>query len=361
MHARDGFIYPRTVKLLLALVVAVLVIVGFYAAWQMPKPQSSHGSLHALGLANPVANRLHERFTDADGDLVADTPGDPAAWLDPETLTFSYIAIEGEGERYAETWKEFVEHLAGATGRKVEYLVLESPGEQLRALKGGRLHVTGLNTGNVPIGVNDCGFVPFCTPGNEEGMVGYSMQIIVPAASPIKQVRGLQDRTLTLTHPNSNSGFKAPLVLLMNDFGLQVERDFLVSMSRSQDASIKGVAEGKYVAAAVASDMVRRAVSRGVAKEASVRPIYTSERFATAGIGYIHQLKPELADKIREAFLAFDWSDTGLEEEFAAAQVDRFVPIDYKNDWALVRRIDDAVGFEHVVKDAALAGKDEDS
>jgi phosphonate transport system substrate-binding protein len=298
-----------------------------------------------------VENRLNERFADEDGDLVADPPADAADWLDPAVLTFSYIAIEGAGERYAEVWKEFVEHLGRVTGKQVEYLVLDGPAEQLQALKQGTLHVTGLNTGNVPIGVNDCGFVPVCTPGNEQGMVGYTMKIVVPADSPIQGVAGLKGHTLALTQPNSNSGFKAPLVLLMHDFGLQVERDFTVSMSRSQDASILGVAEGRYEAAAVASDMIRRSIGRGLVEPDALRTIYTSERFATAGIGYTHNLAPSLAEKVRRAFLEFDWAGSGLEQEFAAANVNRFVPINYKDDWALVRRIDNAVGFQHIVDD----------
>ena len=77
MRKCDAFIYPRTLKLLILLVVLFLVGVGVYMAVQIPKPHSPHGSLHALGLANPVSNRLNQRYADADGDLVADTPEDP--------------------------------------------------------------------------------------------------------------------------------------------------------------------------------------------------------------------------------------------------------------------------------------------
>ena len=66
-------------------------------------------------------------------------------------------------------------------------------------------------------------------------------------------------------------------------------------------------------------------------------------------------MKPELSEKVREAIYSFDWSGTGVGKEFAALGADRFVPIDYKNDWALIRRIDDAMGTQHRVSEATDA------
>src|SRR5436309_1646826 len=53
--------------------------------------------LRETGLQRPVTNHLDARFTDADGDLIADPPKDPNAFLDPPTLTFSYIPAEDSG------------------------------------------------------------------------------------------------------------------------------------------------------------------------------------------------------------------------------------------------------------------------
>jgi phosphonate transport system substrate-binding protein len=303
-----------------------------------------------MGLSQPVENRLHARFTDADADLVADPPGSPDDWLDPPELAFSYVSSAQGDEGYPEVWQEFVEHLAQATGKPVRYLQLGSQDEQLRALKTGALHIAGLNTGSVPIAVNDCGFVPICTPGNQDGRIDYVMQLLVRADSPIQNVRGLRSHTLTLSDRNSNSGFKAPLTLLMSDFGLQVERDYLVRMSFSQDASIRGVASGRYEAVAVASDLVKRAVERGHIKPDQFRVLYESEPFVAAAIGYLHNLKPELADAVRQACFDFEWAGTRLEKEYASIGADRFVPVNYKNDWSIVRRIDDAVGYHHSVE-----------
>ena len=71
-----------------------------------------------------------------------------------------------------------------------------------------------------------------------------------------------------------------------------------------------------------------------------VRIIYESQSFPSTAYGYVHNLDPELAATITEAFLSFDWEGTGLKEEFSDS--DQFVAIDYARDWEVLRQIDAA-------------------
>jgi phosphonate transport system substrate-binding protein len=54
----------------------------------------------AMSLAGPVAAQdcprgdLDKRFCDVNGDLIADTPTDPADLVDPDTLIFAYTPVE---------------------------------------------------------------------------------------------------------------------------------------------------------------------------------------------------------------------------------------------------------------------------
>jgi phosphonate transport system substrate-binding protein len=201
--------------------------------------------------------------------------------------------------------------------------------------------------------VNACGFVPVSTLGRADGSFGITMQLIVPAASLVQTVRDLRGHRLTFTDTTSNSGFKAPVVLLWTDFGLAPDRDYSWGFSFGHEASIRGVADGDLEAAAVASDMLARALGepddarRVDAKK--LRVIYTSERFPPAALGYAHDLRPELAEAIRGALLEFSWNGTGLDKVFGS-DATRFVPVAYKDDFAIVRRIDDALGYPHDVK-----------
>ena len=337
------------------MLVPLLIIVGagayFYSTEFDPEVTSTNRRIEEVvqstfGLGTPTQNTLGGGFTDADDDLVADPPSDESQWLDPDPIYFSYVASE-DSEGYERLWQSFADFLAERTGRKVEYVKIASINDQLLALHERRLHVTGLNTGAVPLAVNAHGFIPVCTYGADDGSFGYRMKIIVAESSLIRSVEDLRGRNMAFTHMSSNSGFRAPLVALMNDYGLMPETDYTWAFSGSHGASIRGLMGGQYDAAAVASDMLERAVASGEIDIGETRSIYESERFPPAALGYVHDLKPELAASIRQALLDFRFADTPLAEEFASANGTRFVPISYKDDWALIRRIQDATGVHH--------------
>ena len=66
-------------------------------------------------------------------------------------------------------------------------------------------------------------------------------------------------------------------------------------------------------------------------------------------LGCLYNLQPEMAEKIKESFSGFAWQGTALEKEFAEGGQTAFVPLNYKDDFSLVRRIDDAMGAINTV------------
>ena len=340
----------RTNPLLLFLMAFIPVACIAYVLYvvQVRKPIEENRKLNSeliyktVGLQDAAPITMDPRFADADGDLVADSPADTRQQVDPPKLMFSFVAAN-DPETYRDRFKEFVAFLSQQVGKPVEYEVFKNPEEGLRAMQEGRLHIAGINTGNIPIAVNQCGFIPFCGLATDKGVSTYQMQIIVPADSGIQNLADLRGKYLTLTEPGSNSGFKAPLVLLSKDKGLQPGRDFSIRYSGKHEESIKGIANKSYQAAAVASDLLARAVANEEIKKEQYRPIYESEDFPTAGFGYVYNLKPELAAKVKDAFFKFEWKGTGIEREFAGSQQAKFAPVSYKKDFALVRRIDDEI------------------
>src|SRR3546814_8137783 len=80
----------------------------------------------------------------------------------------------------------FIAHVSEITGKKVAFFPVQSNAAQLEALRSGRLHVAGVNTGSNPIAVACAGFVPFAMMAANDGSFGYEMEIIVPADSPIQ-------------------------------------------------------------------------------------------------------------------------------------------------------------------------------
>lgn len=338
------------ILLLLLIVVVTAAIAGglWFGYYRATPVNNTETNLSAAGFNTPVVNKLDPRFVDADGDLLADAPSDPAQWIDPPTVVFSYVAVE-DAEKYREDWKSFTDYLSKAIGKPVEYALLPSSDKQLKAMKEGRLHVAGFNTGSVPTAVNLTGFIPVCGIPTADGSALTHTAIIVPFDSEIQKPADLKNHELTFTEPASNSGYKAPVVLLRSNFGLQPLSDVLPRYSGSHDASIDGIAHKKYEAAAVAADMLAHALAAGTITPDHFRTIYTSESFPTAGLGYAYNLKPELAQKIRDALLSYNFKGTALEEKFPGVKEPKFVPVKYKDDWALIRRIDDEMGIQQKI------------
>jgi phosphonate transport system substrate-binding protein len=290
---------------------------------------------------------LDKAYCDRDGDLVADAPTDPKLFVNPSTIIFAYTPVEDPAV-YAKTWDGFLRHMEKLTGKKVVFFPVQSNAAQIEAMRSGRLHVAGFNTGSNPIAVNCAGFVPVAIMGSQNGEFGYEMEIIVPADSAIKTPADLKGKKLAFTSPTSNSGFKAPSAILKADFNLEAERDFTPVFSGKHDNSVLGVANKDYDAASIANEVMKRMVERKVVDPAKIRSIYKSETFPTTGYGYAYNLDPKLVDKVKEAFFTFPWEGSALKAEFK--EQDRFVPITYKKDWSVIRKIDAATGVKYSCK-----------
>lgn len=285
--------------------------------------------------------QLAPRFTDANGDLVADAPTDESQWVDPDTLVFAYTPVEDPAV-YAEVWADFLEHMEETTGKRVQFFPVQSNAAQLEAMRAGRLHVAGFNTGSNPMAVNCSGFVPFTMMAAEDGSFGYEMEIITYPGSGLESVEDLAGSSMAFTSPTSNSGFKAPSALLGSEFGLVPDEDFTTDFSGSHDNSILGVINQDYEAAAIANSVSNRMLARDVITEDDYKILYTSQTFPTTGYGHVYNLHPELVEKIKEAFFSFDWEGSALEAEFANSGESQFVPITFEEHWAVIRTIDEA-------------------
>lgn len=291
---------------------------------------------------------LDARYCDRDGDLVADVP---AQTVDPAVLVFAYTPVEDPAV-YRKVWDGFLDHLGRVTGKRTQFFAVQNNAAQVEAMRAGRLHVAGFNTGSTPLAVNCSGFVPFAMMAANDGRFGYEMEIIVQAEGPIQKVEDLRGRQLAFSQQTSNSGFKAPSALLESRFGLRAERDYRSAFSGRHDNSIIGVANRDYDAAAVANSVLRRMVARNAVDPARLRTIFTSETFPTTAYGYAHNLDPALAAKVREAFQTYDWKDSALLAEFRVTEPpqERFIPITFRETWDVIRQIDAATGVSYACR-----------
>jgi phosphonate transport system substrate-binding protein len=290
---------------------------------------------------------LDKAYCDRNGDLVADLPTDPKQVVNPATLIFSYTPVEDPAV-YQKAWDGFIKHLERMTGKRVVFFGVQSNAAQYEAMRSGRLHVAGVNAGGNPTAVNCAGFVPFAMMASKDGSFGYEMEIIVPADSPAKTPADLKGKKMAFTAPTSNSGYKAPVAILEADFKLVAKKDYEPVFSGKHDNSILGVVNKDYDSAAVANSVLKRMLDRKVYDPAKIRSIYKSETFPTTGYGHTHNLDPQLVEKVKQAFFSYPWEGSPLKQEFQ--KEDKFIPIEYKKDWSVIRKIDAATGVKYTCK-----------
>jgi len=317
-------------KLLGAATVALLLGMGGAAFAQEDCPR---------GTLDPL-------YCDRDGDLVADAPTDPADLVNPDTLIFAYTPVEDPAV-YEEAWSDFLSFLEEKTGKNVVFFPVQSNAAQIEAMRSGRLHIAGFNTGSNPLAVNCAGFNPFTIMASLDGNFGYEMEILTYPGSGIDSVEDIRGSQLAFTSPTSNSGFKAPSAILAADFDMLPDRDFEPLFSGKHDNSILGVANQDYPAASIANSVLARMISREVITPDQVISIYKSQTFPTTGFGIAHNLDPELAANIRSAFFDFDWEGSSLQREFEKSNEGQFIPMTYQVFWEVIRKIDTANGVSY--------------
>jgi phosphonate transport system substrate-binding protein len=283
--------------------------------------------------------QLDTQYCDENKDLVADAPKDPKKWRDPSALVWAYTPVE-DPAIYANVFKPFTDFLEKCVNKKIIYYPVQSNSAEIEAMRSGRLHFAGFSTGPTGFAVNLAGAVPFAAKGRGDEVQGYNLLAIVKASSPYQSMTDLKGKRVAHTSPSSNSGNLAPRVLFP-ELGLKPDEDYKPLMSGGHDKSVLGVLSGDYDMAPVASDVYDRMIIRGNTKKEDFRILYKSPVFPTSSFAHAHDLKPELADKLKACFYEFRFTPE-MQKEFNGD--DRFLPITYQKDWAVVRDVAEKTG-----------------
>ena len=302
---------------------------------------------------------LDERYCDENRDLVADPPKDARKLKNPSTLVFTYTPVEDPAV-YENVFRPFTDYLSKCTAKRVVFYQVQSNAAEIEAMRSGRLHVGGFSTGPTNFAVNLAGAVPFAVKGDAQEWQGYQLWLIVKKDSAIQKITDIKGKKVAHVQPSSNSGNLAPRALFPKE-GVVPDKDYKVLYSGKHDQSIMGVNSGDFDAAPVASDVFKRMAERGQIKADDFRIIWKSQTFPTSSFAYAHDLEPKLRDTMVKCFYEYRFPPE-MQKAFGGA--DRFVPITYIKDWALVRQVAEGSGekfnkaaYDELAKKEAEAAK----
>ena len=302
---------------------------------------------------------LDALYCDENRDLVADAPKDARKFKNPSTLVFTYTPVEDPAV-YENAFKPFTDYLSKCTAKRVVFYQVQSNAAEIEAMRSGRLHVGGFSTGPTNFAVNLAGAVPFAVKGDAKEWQGYQLWLIVKKDSPIKTLADIKGKKVAHVQPSSNSGNLAPRALFPKE-GVVPDKDYKVLYSGKHDQSIMGVNSGDFDAAPVASDVFKRMAERGQIRAEDFRVIWKSQTFPTSSFAYAHDLEPKLRETMLKCFYDYRFP-AEMQKAFGGA--DRFVPITYLKDWAVVRQVAEGSGekfnkaaYDDLAKKEAEAAK----
>ena len=264
--------------------------------------------------------------------------------IDPDPLIFT-MAPTDDPAAYEDTLEPMMANIEAETGNSVEYFIVDSYAAQVEAMRSERLHVGRFATGNTPFAVNLANGVPFSIP-LEDGMYGNRLWFITRADNDdIDSLDDVAAGDYTIPHVSAGSlsGGQAPKGLLSAE-GLVPHEDYEVDYSGDHEVSIRGVLEGDYEGAPVASTVVDRLARQDQIDASELKVIWGSGAFPLGAFTHLHNLHEDLIDGIRTAINDYDYEGTRIQEDLG---YDTFTEIHYATHWDIVLQIQEEIGLEY--------------
>ncbi len=333
------YVLPSLLAGGLAIAVGVVLAIAYRGSRQQVAEAGTSMSASFYGAITPIEKHLASRFTDADGDMLADPPTDPAMCVNPETLFVAHYEGDYEEEPRV-NWEAFQAHLEAATGKRVVLQEYLHSAAEVESIVAGRIHIVAPHAADMPILVNNAGLVPVAALGTADGPNGNHMVIAVRPDSQIKSLSDLAGKTVTCTRPLSITGYRAAVTVLFQQAAMRIDADYHVYLTDGQARSIRGLTARWYEVVALSHDKLLWAMDKGIIDMSHYRTVYESEIIPRLTVGHIYNLDPQLAAEVESAILSFD-NERVTGEEWSARPM-RFYPVDYRRDFRFVRKMDDS-------------------
>lgn len=240
----------------------------------------------------------------------------------------------------AESYELLLAYIGEQLGRPVERLQRRTYSEVNNLVRSGEVDLAFVCTSSYLIGKQQFDMQLLAAP-QVDGETAYYAQVIVPAASAVRQLADLRGAVFAFTDPISFTGRIYPTYLL-GQMGETPESFFSRTFfTYSHDDAIYAVANGVADGASVDDLVLDFALKRDPELAARIRVIHTSPPFGMPPVVVSPNVRPQLRAQLSDILLNMHLDAEG-QAALQALDYDRFVLV-AEQDYRTAEEIQSAV------------------
>jgi phosphonate transport system substrate-binding protein len=159
----------------------------------------------------------------------------------------------------------------------------------------------------------------------------FHSKFIVPASSKAKTLADLKGANFAFGSVSSTSGHLMPRYFLLKN-GIDPDKDFAkVAFSGAHDVTAKWVESGKVDAGVLNESVFQKLLDEKKIDPAKVRVLWTTPSYFDYNWTVRGDVDPKLAEKIKNAFLALDYSNPEHKAILDLQRTHKFIPTSRQN------------------------------
>jgi phosphonate transport system substrate-binding protein len=249
---------------------------------------------------------------------------------DPAVLKVALLPDENANTIIANNQK-LKEYLDAQLGKSIELVVTTDYSSMIEAVRHGRIDLAYFGPLSYVLARQKCDIEPFAAI-KSKGSTTYQAVLIGNKAQGMTSVAQIKDKDVAFGDTASTSSHLIPKAMLL-DKGLKADVDYRAHFVGAHDAVALTVQSGRAQAGGLSKPIFETLVARGTIDKAKVVVLEESRPYPNYPWTMRSDLKPELKEKVRAAFL--NLTDKEVLRPFKA---DGFGPITDK-DYDVIREL----------------------
>jgi phosphonate transport system substrate-binding protein len=219
---------------------------------------------------------------------------------DPQTLKVALLPDENAGTVIKNN-QPLKDYLETSIGKKIELIVTTDYSSMIEAMRHGRIDLAYFGPLSYVLARQKSEIEPFVAL-KAKGSTTYQSVVIASAAGGVKRIEDIKGKNMAYGDKASTSSHLIPKSVLAEK-GIEAGRDYQEHFVGSHDAVAMAVQNGHAQAGGLSRPIFESLVERKIIDPAKVVVVDYSKPFPQYPWTMRSDLKPELKDKIRTAFL----------------------------------------------------------